>query len=80
MKSKWLIKLGAPVLALSLVAACGTGNEEDPVQEEEAPLNQEEENGGMNEDEGLMEENNEFDENKDNNGMNNGETNETPAE
>ncbi|WP_067728581.1 hypothetical protein [Oceanobacillus damuensis] len=50
MKRKLLIKLGAPMLAISLVAACGTGNEQDPA-ENEAPLNQEED-GGMMEDDG----------------------------
>ncbi|WP_339226550.1 hypothetical protein NSQ77_13460 [Oceanobacillus sp. FSL K6-2867] len=44
MKSKLLIRLGAPVLALSLVAACGTDNEQDPV-EDNAPMEPTEENG-----------------------------------
>lgn len=48
MQRKWLIKIGAPILALSLVAACGMNNEEDPAGEDEAPLNQEEDSPDMN--------------------------------
>lgn len=48
MQRKWLIKIGASILALSLVAACGTDDQEDPVGEDEAPLNQEEDNPDMN--------------------------------
>ncbi|WP_249869297.1 hypothetical protein [Oceanobacillus saliphilus] len=47
MNKKLLIKLGAPILAFSLVAACGTGDQQQQPQQppEEAPLNQED--GGM---------------------------------
>lgn len=81
MKSKLLIKLGAPVLALSLIAACGTADNEEPADTNEAPLNQEDDNnnqnpaedGGMNngDDEGLMEE----DGTNENNGNNDDNTN-----
>ncbi|WP_210095885.1 hypothetical protein [Oceanobacillus polygoni] len=55
MKSKLLIRLGAPVLALSLIAACGTGNDRDPV-EDDAPLDPTEENQDIQDD--MMEEDN----------------------
>lgn len=42
MNKKLLLKLGVPFFALSLVAACGTDDDQDPV-ENEAPLEQEEE-------------------------------------
>jgi len=29
MKKKWMFKLGAPILALGLVSACGTANDND---------------------------------------------------
>lgn len=48
MQRKWPFKIGASILALSLVAACGTDNQEDPAGEDEAPLNQEEDNPDMN--------------------------------
>jgi hypothetical protein len=84
MKSKLLIKLGAPVLALSLITACGTGNDDDQVDTNEAPLNQEDDNnnlnpaedndmngdnGGINNDDGLM------DDNGNNNGNDNNDNN-----
>ncbi|MEC5424498.1 hypothetical protein QGM71_13440 [Virgibacillus sp. C22-A2] len=65
MKRKILLRLGASVLAISLVAACGT----DPV-EEDAPLDQQQQdqgnnqnNGnGMNEgDDGILQDENEMD-------------------
>lgn len=34
MKKKWMFKLGAPILALALVSACGTANNNDDVPEE----------------------------------------------
>lgn len=67
MKKNFLIKFGAPVLALSLVTACGTDDNEDPVNEE-APLIQEDDNGEQNE----MEENNNGDMNENDNGGMNG--------
>lgn len=39
MKRKWLIKIGAPVLALSLISACGNDDNEDPIGDE-TPQNQ----------------------------------------
>ena len=54
MKSKLLIRLGAPVLALSLVTACGMGNDDQDPVNEEAPLNEE---GDMNEMDPAQEEN-----------------------
>ncbi|MFD1852149.1 hypothetical protein [Oceanobacillus bengalensis] len=55
MSKRFLIKLGAPILALSLIAACGTDEEQDPIDEEaplapedEAPLNQEDDNNDTN--------------------------------
>ncbi|MDY7046465.1 MAG: hypothetical protein ACQEWU_20470 [Bacillota bacterium] len=79
MKKKLLVKFGAPVLALSLIAACGIDDDQDPV-EDEAPLDQQEEdniddnpaddNGGMNEENPDMEnDGNDTDENNDNNMM-----------
>jgi len=53
MNKKFLWKLGIPFLALSIVAACGTDDGNDPV-DDEAPLNQDEDNGGDNG--GMMEE------------------------
>ncbi|WP_100009923.1 hypothetical protein [Lentibacillus sediminis] len=49
MKRKSLLKFGAPVLALSLMTACGTGGDggEDPAGNE-APMNQEDDNGADN--------------------------------
>ena len=67
MKSKLLIKLGAPVLALSLIAACGTADNEDPADTNEAPLNQEDDNNNQNPvEDGDMNDG-------DNGGMNNGD-------
>lgn len=40
MTKKYLIKLGAPILALSLVAACGNNNDEDPI-DDNAPVEDE---------------------------------------
>ncbi|RKQ34351.1 hypothetical protein [Oceanobacillus halophilus] len=71
MNKKYLFKLGAPILALSLVAACGNDDDPDPIEddapvedeapdgengdteapltdEDEAPLNQEDDNGNEN--------------------------------
>lgn len=57
MSKRFLIKLGAPLIALSLIAACGTDDEPDPIEndeeaplapEDEAPLNQEDDNGNQN--------------------------------
>lgn len=44
---KLLFKLGAPVLALSLITACGTGDDQEPAGNE-APLNQEDDNNNNN--------------------------------
>jgi hypothetical protein len=41
MKKHWLIKLGAPALALSLVTACGNDEEQNPPPEEDAPIEEE---------------------------------------
>ena len=52
MKKHYLVKLSAPLLALSLVAACGTTNDRNDDQnpaDNEAPL--EEDNGNLNENE-----------------------------
>ncbi|SFE18900.1 hypothetical protein SAMN05216238_109179 [Lentibacillus persicus] len=45
MTTKILSKLGAPILALSLVTACGGTAEEQTPVENETPINQEEYNG-----------------------------------
>lgn len=39
MRGKLWFKLGAPIIALSLVAACGTGTNKAPVKEQ-APVNE----------------------------------------
>jgi len=49
MKEKILMKMSIPLFVLFLVAACGTTQEEDPVDErldEEAPINMEDYNDG----------------------------------
>src|SRR5699024_9656985 len=56
--NKWLLKIGAPILALTLVSACGTTNNDnnDPV-EDETPIEEDnngDNNGDMNENEGDM--------------------------
>lgn len=49
MERKILLKFGAPILAISLLAACGTNDGQDPAEnEEEAPLNQEDDNNNQN--------------------------------
>src|SRR5699024_1495016 len=62
--NKWLLKVGAPILALTLVSACGTTNNDnnDPV-EDETPI--EEDNNG---------------DNNGNNGDNNGDMNKNDGE
>ncbi|WP_188456642.1 hypothetical protein [Virgibacillus oceani] len=76
MKRKLLIKFGAPILALSLVAACGNNDNGDPVEDDEAPLNQED-NGDqdLNDDQGgdLQDDNGDL--NGDQNGDMNGDMN-----
>ncbi len=66
MKSKLLVKLGASAIALSLIAACGTDDNQDPA-EDEAPMQEQEnnndqpadDNGGANEnDQELQDEDN----------------------
>jgi|SRR5690625_825798 len=42
MRKKWLYKLGASLLALSLVTACGMTNDNNDNDTPEAPLNQDE--------------------------------------
>src|SRR5699024_11682424 len=54
--NKWLLKIGAPILALTLVSACGTTNNDnnDPV-EDETPIEEDnngDNNGDMNENDG----------------------------
>jgi len=42
MNKKWLLKLGVPILALALVSACGTANDNDNAPgDDNAPENQE---------------------------------------
>lgn len=64
MKRKILLKFGAPILALSLVAACGTGDDMDPT-DEDAPLDQEE-NGNLPDDGGMDDEGEDLEEPDDN--------------
>src|SRR5690625_5008393 len=56
--NKWLLKIGAPILALTLVSACGTTNNDnnEPV-EDETPIEEDnngDNNGHMNENDGDM--------------------------
>lgn len=76
MKKKWLYKLGASVLALSLVTACGTTNDNNGNNEDapEAPLNQDEDQNNDLDENDLNEDLN--DENRnDNNDMNGNDRN-----
>ncbi|RDW20572.1 hypothetical protein [Oceanobacillus chungangensis] len=54
MKDKLLFKLGASIIALSMITACGMGTNKAPVKEEaprnEAPLNEERNNNAPVED------------------------------
>src|SRR5699024_5892826 len=56
--NKWLLKIVAPILALTLVSACGTTNNDnnDPVEDETQieEDNNGDNNGDMNENEGDM--------------------------
>ncbi|WP_156290902.1 hypothetical protein [Oceanobacillus salinisoli] len=54
MRKNFLFKLGAPILALSLVAACGTDDEPDPIEEDAPQENAPQEDAPMDED-GPME-------------------------
>ncbi|GAB3789498.1 hypothetical protein [Virgibacillus kimchii] len=50
MSKKLLMKLGIPFIALSIVAACGTGDDMDPV-DDEAPLIEDDDGAPLNPDE-----------------------------
>lgn len=77
MKKKWVYKLGASLLALSLVTACGTTDNNDDTPE--APLNQnDEENNDLNEDQNRddnLENNNDTDPDMNNDDRNNDDNN-----
>src|SRR5699024_3746796 len=40
MHKKWLIKIGAAIFALTFVAACATNNDQNPTDDDQAPMEQ----------------------------------------
>lgn len=62
MKKKWMTKLGAPLLALVLLSACGTANEnnEEQPQDTNAPNTQNQSNENQTNDEDTDTEQNYF--------------------
>lgn len=47
MMNKWLLRFGASVMALALVTGCGMNNNDDMDPIDDAPLNEEGNNGDM---------------------------------